>query len=189
MKSFIKDYIKESISAKNNILENNKILELIEESANIIINTYKNNKKILIAGNGGSAADAQHIATEFVSKFTKERKALNAIALTTNTSIITAVSNDYDYSLIFSRQIEALAQEGDIFIAISTSGNSENIIKAIKTAKELNLVTIGLVGSKPSQMDNLCDYLIKVPSDKTSIIQESHIMIGHMICGLVENNL
>lgn len=189
MKSFIKNYIKNSIVAKEQILNDFCIISKIEESAQIIVNAYRNNGKILIAGNGGSAADAQHIATELVSKFYLERSALNAIALTTNTSAITAISNDYGYKTVFSRQIQAYANKKDVFIAISTSGNSENIIEAIKEARKLGLKVIGFSGQKACLMDGMCDVLIKVPSSETPIIQEAHIMLGHLISAIVEREL
>lgn len=189
MKSFIKNYIKNSIVTKEQILNDFCIISKIEESAQIIVNAYKNNGKILIAGNGGSAADAQHIATELVSKFYLERSALNAIALTTNTSAITAISNDYGYKTVFSRQIQAYANKNDVFIAISTSGNSENIIEAIKEAKKLDLKVIGFSGQKACLMDDLCDVHIKAPSSETPIIQEAHIMLGHLISAIVEREL
>lgn len=188
MRDYIKNYIEKSIYAKTQILNSN-ILNSIENIADLIIKSYRNNKKILIAGNGGSAADAQHIATELVSKFNQDRPALNAIALTTNTSIITAIANDFDYKEVFSRQIQAYGEKEDIFIAISTSGNSENIILAIKEARTKGLKTIGLTGSNNGAIDDICDYIIKVPSNKTPIIQESHIMIGHILCSLIEKNL
>lgn len=189
MKTFIKNYIQDSIATKEKILANASIVNSIEKAASVIIDAYKNNHKVLTAGNGGSAGDAQHIAAELVSKFFIERPALCALALTTNTSILTSVGNDYDHKLVFARQIEAHGNSGDIFIAISTSGNSKNIIKAIETAKKKHLIVIGLTGSKSSGMDDLCDVLIKVPFDITPIIQESHIMIGHIICALVEKNI
>ena len=188
MKNYIENYIADSINTKNNIYKDENLISIINKSAEIIINSYKNNNKILIAGNGGSAADSQHIAAELVSKFCYERQALNAIALTTNTSILTAVGNDFNHDYIFSRQVEAFGNSGDIFIAISTSGNSKNIIKAINQAKKQNLTVIGLTGINKCEMDSICDYLIKVPSDITSIIQESHIMIGHIICGIIEKS-
>lgn len=188
MRNFIKNYIEESVTVKNKIFEDESIIKVIENSANAIINAYKNGKKVLTAGNGGSAADAQHIAAEFVSKFLTERKALSAIALSTNTSILTSVGNDYDHSLVFARQIQAHGCEGDIFIAISTSGNSPNIVKAAQEAKRRGLVVIGLTGVSESELDKHCDYLIKIPSVKTPVIQESHIMIAHIICALVEKN-
>lgn len=189
MKTFIKNYIQDSIATKEKILADASIVNSIEKAASVIIDAYKNNHKVLTAGNGGSAGDAQHIAAELVSKFFIERPALCALALTTNTSILTSVGNDYDHKLVFARQIEAHGNSGDIFIAISTSGNSKNIIKAIETAKKKHLIVIGLTGSKSSGMDDLCDVLIKVPFDITPIIQESHIMIGHIICALVEKNI
>ena len=189
MNTNITNYIKSSIETKELILSNTLLISKISEVSKKIIESYKTGKKVLLAGNGGSAADAQHIAAELVSKFSIERTALNAIALTTNTSILTAVGNDYNHDYIFSRQIEAYGNNEDIFIAISTSGNSKNIIKSIETAKQKGLFVIGLTGNKSCQMDNLCDYVIKVPSNKTPIIQESHIMIGHIICEIVEKEL
>ena len=189
MKKDIKNYIKESIYTKEEILNSDLILDSIEDISKLIIDGYKNNKKVLVAGNGGSAADAQHIVAELVSKFTKDRKALNAIALTTNTSILTAISNDYGYDEVFARQIEAYANEGDIYIAISTSGNSKNIIKSLEKANSMGLITIGFTGNNLSEMDKLCKFLIKVPSFNTPIIQESHIMLGHIIAKLVEDKL
>lgn len=189
MKTFIKNYIQDSIDTKSKILADESLTERIQKAAEIIISAYKNNKKVLTAGNGGSAGDAQHIAAELVSKFFLERPALCAIALTTNTSILTSVGNDYEHKLVFARQIEAHANSGDVFIAISTSGNSQNILYAIKAAKNKGAVVIGLVGGKPSEMDNLCDITIKVPFEITPIIQESHIMIGHIICALVEKTM
>ena len=189
MKKDIKNYIKESIYTKEEILNSDLILDSIEDISKLIIDGYKNNKKVLVAGNGGSASDAQHIVAELVSKFTKDRKALNAIALTTNTSILTAISNDYGYDEVFARQIEAYANEGDIYIAISTSGNSKNIIKSLEKANLMGLITIGFTGNNLSEMDKLCKFLIKVPSCNTPIIQESHIMLGHIIAKLVEDKL
>ena len=163
-------------------------METIEKSAEVIINAYKNDKKVLVAGNGGSAADAQHIAAEFVSKFFYERQALSAIALTTNTSILTSIGNDYDHKMVFARQLQAHGRKGDVFIAISTSGTSKNIVKAAEYAKKCGLISIALTGMKESPLDNLADYVIKVPSQITPIIQESHIMIAHIICALVEQS-
>ena len=189
MKSYIKNHILESVRVKEEILSSDLILQAIEQAANHIIQAYKNGNKVLIAGNGGSAADAQHIAAELVSKFLKDRPALNAIALTTNTSILTAVGNDYSHEHIFARQIQAYGNVGDIYIPISTSGNSKNIIKSIEEAKVKGLTVIGLTGQQPCQIDNLCDLVIKIPSVNTPIIQESHITIGHIICEIIENKL
>lgn len=189
MKDCIKNHIIESVKTKDEILKSEQILQKIEDVATLIIQAYKNGKKVLIAGNGGSAADAQHIVAELVSKFYNDRPALNAIALTTNTSILTAVGNDYSHEYIFARQIQAYGNENDIYIAISTSGNSKNIIKSIEEAKKQGLKIIGLTGANTCIMDEICDSVIKIPSDKTSIIQESHIMVGHIICGIVEKEL
>lgn len=189
MKTYIENYIRESANTKSLILESDEILKAVEAASLAIIEAYKSGKKVLTAGNGGSAADAQHIAAELVSKFLYERPALSAIALTTNTSILTSVGNDYSHELVFARQIQAHGREGDVFIAISTSGNSKNIVKALEEAQNRALKTIGLTGSNPSDMDKLCDILIKVPSVKTPVIQESHLMIEHIICALVERSL
>ena len=189
MKNFIKNYIKESITAKEMILSNEHIIQLIEKVVVIITEAYDSGNKILIAGNGGSAADAQHIAAELVSKFLLDRPALNAIALATNTSILTAVGNDYNNDYIFSRQVQAYGSKGDVFIAISTSGNSLNIVNAAKEAQKLGLKVVGLVGAKKTKLEEFSDVLINVPSESTPIIQESHIMIGHMLCALVEKQL
>lgn len=189
MRDYIKNYIIESVNVKNTILNSNDILQFVENASKLIIEAYKNNKKVLTAGNGGSAADAQHIAAELVSKFLIDRPALNAIALTTNSSIMTAVGNDYSHEYVFARQIQAYGTKGDIYIAISTSGNSKNIIKSIEEAKKQELKIIGLTGAKECEMDKLCDLIIKVPSEKTPIIQESHITIGHLICAIVEHEL
>ena len=189
MKDYIREHIEKTISVKTLILNNEELLQKVQEVAEIIINAYKNSQKVLLAGNGGSAADAQHIAAELVSKFNKDRPALNAISLTTNTSILTAVGNDYSHEYIFARQIEAYGNTDDIYIAISTSGNSKNIIKSIERAKARGLKIIGFTGMNPCEMDTLCDWIIKVPSDITPIIQESHIMLGHIICAIVEEHL
>ena len=186
---FIEKYIEASIETKHKILNDKNIIETINQAANAIIKAYKNGKKVLTAGNGGSAGDAQHIAGELVSKFFFDRPGLSAFSLATDTSILTAIGNDYGYEKSFSRQIQANANEGDVFIAISTSGNSKNIVKAILEAKKKNVTTVGLVGQKACEMDNLCDYIIKVPSESTPTIQESHIMLGHIICALVEETI
>lgn len=182
----IENYIQASINTKQKILNDKNILATIQNAADAIIKAYQNGKKVLTAGNGGSAGDAQHIAGELVSKFFFDRPGLSAFSLATDTSILTAIGNDYGYDKSFSRQIQANANAGDVFIAISTSGNSKNIVNAILEAKQKNVTTIGLVGQKACEMDTLCDYIIKVPSESTPTIQESHIMIGHIICAIVE---
>lgn len=186
MREFIESYIKKSVNAKQNLLADFEMLSVIEQAANMISTAYKNGNKVLTAGNGGSAADAQHIAAELVSKFIYNRKALNAIALTTNSSILTAVGNDYSHEFVFARQIQAFGNKDDVFIAISTSGNSKNIIQAIEEAKKYGLKVIGFTGARECLMDKLCDCTIKIPSEETPIIQESHIMVGHIICALTE---
>ena len=185
----IKNYIQDSINTKTSILNDEKIIETIKKIADRIVEAYRLDKKVLTAGNGGSACDSQHIAGELVAKFFIDRPGLNAIALVNYISSLTATSNDYGYEKSFSRQIQALANKGDVFIAISTSGNSENILDALEEAKNKGVVTVGLVGQNDCKMDALCDYIIHVPSTCTPTIQESHIMIGHIICALVEETL
>ena len=182
----IRNYIQASIDTKTKILNDDKILSTIQKIADKITEAYKNDKKVLTAGNGGSAGDAQHIAGELVSKFFFDRPGLSAFSLATDTSILTAIGNDYGYEKSFSRQIQANAKEGDVFIAISTSGNSKNIVLALEEAKKKGVTTVGLVGAKECEMDKWCDFIIHVPSSSTPTIQESHIMIGHIICALVE---
>lgn len=189
MKDYIKDYILESLKVKESIYNNESLIADINKAVEIIVNAYKNNKKVLVAGNGGSAADAQHFSAELVSKFLKDRPALNSIALTTNSSIITAVGNDYSHEYVFARQIQAYGVQNDVYLAISTSGNSKNIVRSLEEAKKMGLKTIGLTGKNPCEMDKLCDLVIKVPSARTPIIQESHLMLEHLICALVEKEL
>lgn len=186
MRNFVKDQIKKSYEIKKNILEDEELFNKIIRVGEVLTDLYKKGNKLLIAGNGGSAADAQHIAGELVSKFYFDRPALPAIALTTDTSIITAIGNDYGYEKLFSRQIEANGIKGDAFLGISTSGNSKNIIEGLKTAKEKGLITIGLTGESGGKMKNLCDYCICVPSNETPRIQEAHILIGHILCSVIE---
>ncbi len=189
MEKIIRSRFNESHEINRLILENNDIINKIQKFAELIIETYKNGGKLFIAGNGGSAADSQHITAELVSRFYKERKALPAESLNVNASNLTAIANDYDFSEVFSRQLEANAKEGDIFLGISTSGNSKNIIKALKISKNMNLVTLGFTGKSGGEMTGLCDNIIMVPSSNTPRIQEYHITIGHIICELVESSL
>ena len=189
MKDFIKKQINKSIEAKKRMLTDENIINSIITFAKVSIKAYSNSKKLLFAGNGGSAADAQHLAGELVSRFYFDRPGLSAIALTTDTSILTAIGNDYGFDRIFSRQIESNGEEGDILVAISTSGNSPNILNALKTCKEKGIITLGLTGGTGGAMKELCDHVIVVPSNETPVIQESHIMIGHMICGLIEEEI
>ncbi len=185
----IRTAIKESIAAKERMLNDDKLIAIIENVVALAVNAYKNGNKILAAGNGGSAADAQHFAAEYVGRFYYDRPSLPAIALTTDTSILTAIGNDYGYDQVFSRQVEGNAVKGDILFAISTSGNSPSIINAINAAKNKGVAVVGLTGEKPSKMDNICDYLFKIPSTDTPRIQEGHALIEHIICQLVEERL
>ncbi|MBS1502161.1 MAG: D-sedoheptulose 7-phosphate isomerase [Bacteroidetes bacterium] len=159
----------------------------IEKACRVMVSTLKNGNKVLIAGNGGSAADAQHIAAELSGRFVKERKALPGIALTTDTSALTSIANDYGYEYVFSRQVEALAKPGDLFIGISTSGNSRGVLNAFESAKKLGCSTLGLSGRDGGKMSGLCDLNIIVPSNVTARIQEMHILIGHIICKAVDD--
>lgn len=186
---YIKSHFEDSIQVKNQILQDKAIIELIQKVALITTNAYKNGFKTMLAGNGGSAADAQHIAGEFVSRFYFDRPGIPSIALTTDTSILTAIGNDYGYDRLFARQVQAQGVKGDIFIGISTSGNSANIIEALKVCKEKEIISIGLTGQSGGKMADLCDYCIKVPSNCTPRIQESHIVIGHIICAIVEEEI
>ena len=166
-----------------------ELADVIADAARKVIDAYNAGGKVLLIGNGGSAADAQHIAAELVGRFRLERKGLPAIALTTNTSILTAVANDYGYDNIFSRQLEVLADDRDILIAITTSGSSPNILKAIETAHSKGVFVIGLTGGNGSRLKDAADLTIMVPSDNAARIQEAHITIGHIICHLVEKGL
>lgn len=186
METQIELILDESIRIKNEL---KKQTSLIVKVANLIIKAYRNNKKIILFGNGGSAADAQHIAAEFVGKFYKDRESLPALAFHTNTSIVTAIANDYGYEYIFERQVSSLVNEGDIVFGISTSGNSLNVIKGLEKAKEKGAITIGLTGQKENNIEKIADYCIKIPSNDTPRIQESHITVGHIICYLVEKEL
>ena len=185
----IADQIRASISTKQAILSDKGLMRNIAAAAQMIVDAYEQGKKTLLAGNGGSAADAQHIAGEFVSKFYFDRPGIASIALTTDTSIITAIGNDYGYDQLFSRQIQAQGSAGDVFIGISTSGNSANLVEALRMCGQKGIKTIGLTGFTGGEMDSMCDLCIKVPSGETPRIQESHILIGHIICCIVEEKL
>lgn len=189
LNSYIKSHFADSIKIKNEILNDENLINLIKKSALMIIQAYKNGNKTLLAGNGGSAADAQHIAGEFVSRFYFDRPGIASIALSTDTSILTAIGNDYGYENLFARQVQAQGNKGDVFIGISTSGNSKNILKALEICKEKEILSIGLSGASGGAMNELCDICIKVPSSCTPRIQESHILIGHILCAVVEEEL
>lgn len=186
--NYIKKYIESSIHTKQKLLSDSSVLQRIEEVVSICTAALNNGNKILLAGNGGSAADAQHIAAEFVSRFFYDRPGLPAVALTTDTSILTAIGNDYGYDKVFSRQVQAMGCRGDVFIGITTSGNSKNIISAITEAKNRGLLTVGLCGNKGLILDQ-ADLCLSVPDSVTPHIQESHIMLGHIICAMVEKNI
>lgn len=167
----------------------NALLSAIDEAARACVLAFTTGKKILLAGNGGSAADAQHIAAEFVGRFLLERRPLPSLALTTDTSALTCISNDYDFSEVFARQIDALGESGDIFIAISTSGNSKNVVNAAKRAKQKNLVVVALTGEGRSMLSQISDISLRVPTQTTARIQEAHIFLGHLLCEVVEVEL
>jgi D-sedoheptulose 7-phosphate isomerase len=183
----IKNIIKESIQVKEKLLKNQS--REIYRAAKLIISCLKKGGKVIIFGNGGSAADSQHIVAELVGRFQKERKPLPAIALTTNTSILTAIANDYNYESVFQKQIEALANKKDVVIGISTSGKAKSVINGIITAKRMGIKTISLTGKKGTQFAKLTDISIVVPSEVTARIQESHITVGHILCELIEEKL
>jgi D-sedoheptulose 7-phosphate isomerase len=181
--AIIDEHVKLVLAIEKNLLSE------IRTAVRWSVDALKRENKILFAGNGGSAADAQHLAAEFIGRFQKDRPSLPALALTTDTSILTAVGNDYGFEKIFARQIEGLVKEGDIFFAISTSGNSENVIEAVKVCQKRSCSTIGLLGKNGGKLAELVDLPIIVESDNTARIQENHIVIGHMICQLIENIL
>ncbi|EOD4202103.1 D-sedoheptulose 7-phosphate isomerase [Campylobacter jejuni] len=189
LNSYIKEHFTDSILAKEQILKDENLITLIKNASLEVIKAYKNGNKTLLAGNGGSAADAQHIAGEFVSRFYFDRPGIASIALTTDTSILTAIGNDYGYENLFARQVQAQGVKGDVFIGISTSGNSKNILKALELCKQKEIISIGLSGASGGAMNELCDYCIKVPSTCTPRIQEAHILIGHIICAIIEEEL
>ena len=186
MREFINQEIQKIENILNLMKSDNAILEKTEAAAQACIKSLTSQGKILLAGNGGSAADAQHIAGEFVSRFNFDRPGLSAIALTTDTSILTAIGNDYGYERLFARQIQALGREGDVLITYSTSGSSPNVVEALKEARDIGLFTIGLTGNQKGSMCALCDILLEIPSANTPKIQEGHLVLGHIICGIVE---
>ncbi len=182
----IKQLIQSSIDAKQQLLENEALLRTIRDCSHIITDAFRNGKRVYLCGNGGSASDAQHIAAEFTGRFYLDRKALPAEALHCNSSYMTAVANDYSYDVVYARLVEGIMNEGDILIGLSTSGNSTNIVKAIEMAKTKGVITIGFTGQKGGKMRELCNFLIDVPSNDTPRIQECHILVGHIVCQLVE---
>ena len=185
----IKQIIQDSINIKQQIVDNEEFINNIKIVAEVCSTSLHNGGRIHFCGNGGSAADAQHLAAELSGRFTKDRKPLNAEALHTNSSYLTAVANDYGYENVYSRLLEATSYKGDVLIALSTSGNSKNVVNAIEYAKNNGIFVVGLTGISGGEMTNKCDILINVPSTNTARIQETHIMIGHIICELIENKL
>lgn len=182
----IKSIIQESIDTKKHLLEDEALLQTIRESIDVIVSAFKNGNKVLFCGNGGSASDAQHLAAELSGRFYIDRHALPAEALHCNTSYLTAVANDYNFDVIYSRLIHGIGRPGDILVGLSTSGNSKNIVEAFKTSHEKGMFNIALTGNTGGKLRELSDYLINIPSDDTPRIQESHIMVGHIICQMVE---
>jgi len=189
MKNYIKEEIKKSYETKQAIYENDALLQKIQELVQLCVELYKGTNKTMLAGNGGSAADAQHIAAELVGRYGFDRPSIPSLALTTDTSNLTAIGNDYGYDKVFSRQLEGMGQKGDIFIGISTSGNSLNIINAFHSAKAKGITTVALVGKDGGEMAKLADLALIVPSDSTPRIQESHILIGHILCDIIEKEI
>lgn len=186
MLDLIKTQLNASCLVKQRLIEDPVRLADIEAAAESCITALTQGKKLLLAGNGGSAADSQHIAAELVGRFEKDRIGLPALALTTNSSSMTAIANDYGYDSVFSRQIQAFANDGDVLIGFSTSGDSPNIVSAVKEAKRMGLITIGMTGNSGGALVDICDHCIRVPDTNTARIQESHITIGHIICSLIE---
>lgn len=186
MQDIVADQLRQTVAVLTNVAQDSKLHEVLVDAAQETAKSLKAGHKLMVAGNGGSAADAQHLVAEFVSRLVKDRPALRAVALTTDSSILTAVGNDYGYECTFARQIEALGQPGDIFLAISTSGNSPNILRALELAHSTGIITIGLTGDRGGRMVELCDYCLRMPSDLTMKIQEAHLALEHIFCLLVE---
>lgn len=189
MINYIKNEIAENIGINDKLLKNDEFIELMATVGELCVAAYKNGNKIMICGNGGSSGDALHFVGELVGRYRKERKGLEAICLNANEINLTAIGNDYGYDEVFSRQVAACGKRGDIFIGISTSGNSENINKAFIEAKSAEITTVGLLGKNGGAAKELCDYSLVVPSDTTSHIQEAHILILHTIAGIIENGI
>jgi D-sedoheptulose 7-phosphate isomerase len=189
MKEKIQSIIRASVSVKEEILSDDRMLEDMGKAVELIADTLRNGRRLWFCGNGGSAADAQHLAAEFSGRFYTDRRALPAEALHCNTSYLTAVANDYSYDVVYARLVEGICQPGDVLVGLSTSGNSKNIVRAFEAAKAGGVHTIGLTGESGGDMKELSDLLFNVPSKDTPRIQESHIMIGHIICELTEASL
>ena len=189
MQQQIKSIIQNSIGVKQKILSDHVLTGKIEEVTNAVANAFIARHKVFFCGNGGSAADAQHLAAEFSGRFYTDRDPLPSEALHCNSSYMTAVANDYSFDIVYSRMVKGMGRPGDVLVAISTSGNSVNIVNAVVMAKEIGMITVGLTGETGGKMRDVCDHLLNMPSKDTPRIQESHIMVGHIICELVENRL
>ncbi|MBC7554123.1 MAG: D-sedoheptulose 7-phosphate isomerase [Taibaiella sp.] len=189
MQQKIKNIIQASVDVKMKIFSDEVLLSTIENVTSVITKAFSAGNKVLFCGNGGSAADAQHLAAEFSGRFYTDRDPLPSEALHCNTSYLTAVGNDYGFDVVYSRMVKGLGKPGDVLVSLSTSGNSVNIIKAMEQAKINGMITVGLTGETGGKMKDLCDYLINIPSKDTPRIQESHIMVGHMVCEIVEQQL
>lgn len=187
MKNYILSQIQQTRDLMEALLSHTSLLDTVESAARACVSAMQRGNKVMLAGNGGSAADAQHIAGEFVSRFAFDRPGLPAIALSTDTSILTAIGNDYGYEMLFARQVQAHAKGGDVFIAYSTSGTSKNILAALREARSRGVVTVGMTGNREGEMNAWCDHLIAVPHADTPKIQEGHAVLGHILCGLVED--
>ena len=189
LKAHAREQMRETARSLEAMTGDEAMLAMVAQVALACVAALRNGNKILFAGNGGSAADSQHLAGEIVSRFAYDRPGLPAFALTTDTSVLTAIGNDYGFDRLFARQLEAVGNAGDVFFAISTSGRSPNILEALRTARQRGLVTVGLTGRGRGDLPGLCDHCLRVPSDSTPRIQEGHILIGHVICGLVEQQM
>lgn len=187
--SLLQNRIKASIDLKQLVLNDQVLLKRVLEIANLAINAYRNGNKVMWCGNGGSAADAQHLAAELSGRFYYDRPPLNSDAFHVNTSYLTAVANDYSYDQVYSRLVQAMCRKGDLLIGLSTSGNSGNVVKAFEKARELGVVTVGFTGETGGKMNPFCDYLINIPSTDTPRIQECHMLLGHSLCEIVEQEL
>lgn len=189
MKNRFQKIITENVAVKQRLLADEELLTTLEQVVNTCITAFQKDKKLLFCGNGGSASDAQHIAAELSGRFYKERAPLYAEALHVNSSFVTAVANDYSYEEVYARMVRAAGREGDVLFAISTSGNSPNILKTIEAAREQKMIVVGLSGESGGKMNSMCDFILKVPSKVTPRIQEAHILLGHILCELVEEGL
>jgi len=189
VKPFIDTELDKAIDLMRALRADGALIETLERAAEAGIRALRDGRKVMFCGNGGSAADAQHLAAELVGKLGYDRPGLAAVSLTTDTSILTAIGNDYGYEDVFHRQIEAIGREGDVLVGLSTSGRSRNVVKAFRTARQRRIVTIGMTGSSGGDMPALSDYCLRMPSDETQKIQEAHIVVGHVLCGLIERSL